>query len=150
MSFASEAIFQPGFDGLAVYCSDGRFARQCEQFLHDGLGLSGCDCLVVPGGPGALVGHAEAAIEHTGLLADLRSLVEGHGLERLVLIAHEGCAFYAGRLGLEPQAIPAAQRADLDRAARLIRQATPGVRLEAYLAHCDEDETVQFERLALT
>ena len=33
----------------AIYCSDGRFGEQIDDFLHNGLKLPRCDRLVVPG-----------------------------------------------------------------------------------------------------
>ena len=37
----------------ALYCSDGRFGEQIDDFLHNGLKLPRCDRLVVPGGAAA-------------------------------------------------------------------------------------------------
>ena len=41
----------------AVYCSDGRFGEQFDDFLHNGLKLPRCDRLAVPGGAASLAGH---------------------------------------------------------------------------------------------
>jgi hypothetical protein len=35
----------------SIYCSDGRFGEQIDEFLHQGLGLPRYDRLAVPGGP---------------------------------------------------------------------------------------------------
>jgi len=56
--------------------------------------------------------------------ADLRFLVEAHGLERVVLIAHEGCGFYAANTDLPADEVLAAQRADLAKAAAAVRELT--------------------------
>src|SRR5947199_10332109 len=40
----------------AIYCSDGRFGEQMDEFLHEGLGLPRYDRLAVPGGPACLSG----------------------------------------------------------------------------------------------
>ena len=35
----------------SIYCSDGRFGEQMDEFLHQGLGLPRYDRIAVPGGP---------------------------------------------------------------------------------------------------
>ncbi|MDB5354699.1 MAG: hypothetical protein JWN24_1152 [Phycisphaerales bacterium] len=48
-----------GFTTGAVFCSDGRFADQVDDFLHHGLALPGYDRLAVAGGPACFAGHLE-------------------------------------------------------------------------------------------
>ena len=82
----------------AVYCSDGRFGEQIDDFLHNCLKLPRCDRLVVPGGAGCLAGHFLAFREEEGLVEQLRFLIRAHDVQRVVLIAHQDCAFYSERL----------------------------------------------------
>ncbi len=61
-------------------------------------------------------------------------LVEVHGLKRIVLIAHEGCAFYGTRLDLKERRMELVQRADLVRSAAFVRRVTGLDRVDAYYA----------------
>src|SRR3982751_6432402 len=78
----------------AVYCSDGRFGEQMDEFLHEGLVLPRYDRVAIPGGAACLAGRTSAQTEKTALERQLGFLIEEHGLRRVVLIAHDGCAFY--------------------------------------------------------
>ncbi|MFW6032549.1 MAG: carbonic anhydrase [Phycisphaeraceae bacterium] len=143
-TFTSSVPFDPDrFDGIAVYCSDGRFGQQCDEFLRRQLGLSRVDRLVVPGGAGALVDHDKARLEATGLLDELAFLAEAHRLNHVVLINHQQCGFYLGRPGVEPGELEALQKRDLAAAAERVRALPQIERVDAYLA-CSEDGAVRF------
>jgi hypothetical protein len=121
----------------AVSCSDGRWGRQIDDFLERGLHLPRYDRVAVPGGAGCLAGHLltwkeEAALEH-----QLELLVEVHGLTRVVLIAHQDCAFYTTRLRIQGPALADVQRRDLDVAAHRIMRIHQGMTVDAYFAHRD-------------
>lgn len=130
----------------AIYCSDGRFGEQIDQFLHQGLGLPRYDRLATPGGPACLAGHPTAWRQEQGLIEDLRFLVGVHGLERVVLIAHHNCAFYLQHLRVEATELLARQCADLDRAAQQIARLDSSLKIEPYLALLEGD-TVVFQGL---
>lgn len=119
----------------AVYCSDGRVGEQIDEFLHQGLGLPRYDRLACPGGPVALSGRFLAFWEAQGVERQLRFLVRAHGLETVVLIAHEGCAYYREHLRILPAQAHCEQRADLERAAALVRRLDPRLEVRAYFAH---------------
>src|SRR4029078_11038783 len=70
----------------AVYCSDGRYGDQMDEFLHECLGLPRYDRVAVPGGAACLAGHLLAMRERSALDRQLKFLVEGHALTRVVLI----------------------------------------------------------------
>lgn len=118
----------------AVYCSDGRMGEHFDDFLHAGLRLPRYDRVALPGGPGCLAGHTEAKLEEEGVIDELKFLVDAHGLERVILIQHEACAFYASRLGVQPDRMGALQRADLVRAAFQIRRVSSGLDIHAFFA----------------
>ena len=86
----------------AVYCSDGRFGEQCDDFLHNALGLPRYDRLAVPGGAACLAGYFATYREEDAVLEQLKFLIEVHELRRVVLIAHQDCAFYTTRLEVSP------------------------------------------------
>ncbi|VAX40249.1 hypothetical protein MNBD_PLANCTO03-1555 [hydrothermal vent metagenome] len=134
LGYVSERIH-----AASVYCSDGRVGEHFDDFLQQGLGLPRYDRVALPGGPGCLAGHTEARLEQEGLIGELKFLADAHKLERIVLIQHEGCAFYQQRLGVEPERAESLQKADLVRAAFQIRRVTVGLKIEGYFAKHDGD-----------
>jgi hypothetical protein len=128
----------------AVYCSDGRYGEQMDQFLHVSLGLPRYDRLAVPGGIAPLAGHLIAWREEEALAQQLRFLIESHALTRLVLIAHQDCGFYVHRLGYRVLEREQQQCLDLVKCAQRIRSFASHLRVEAYFARVS-DSTVFFE-----
>ena len=68
--------------------------------------------------------------------------------ERLVLIQHQGCAFYRQWLKVRDEALEARQLDDLHKAAELMRRRHPELRVDAFFARRLEAE-VRFEPVAL-
>lgn len=132
----------------AVYCSDGRVGEHFDDFLQNGLKLPRYDRVALPGGPGCLAGHTEARLEQEGVIDELKFLTDAHGIDRVVLIQHQGCAFYAHRLGVEPDRMAALQRADLVRAAFQIRRVSSAINVEAYFVG-REGEGLVFEQVTI-
>ena len=130
----------------ALYCSDGRVGEHFDDFLHNGLSLPRYDRVSLPGGPACLAGHPQAHLEEHGVVDELKFLVEVHGLKRVVLIAHQGCAFYATRLELKEPRLELVQRADLVRAAALVHHVTGLDAIEAFFARL-LDGRVCFEKV---
>src|SRR5262245_11047184 len=128
----------------AIYCSDGRVGEQFDDFLQNGLRLPRYDRVALPGGPACLADHPQARLEAQGVVDELQFLVEVHGLKRVVLVQHEGCAFYTTRLMLKQPRLELLQRADLVRAAAFVRRVTNLEAIEAYFAHHVEGG-VEFE-----
>jgi hypothetical protein len=121
--YESRIVYNPRrIHGAAIYCSDGRVGEHFDDFLFNGLRLPRYDRVALPGGPACLAGHPQAALERQGVADELRFLVEAHGLDRVILIAHAGCAFYSLRLGIaDPDELERRQRADLATAAAAVR-----------------------------
>lgn len=135
----------------AVYCSDGRYGEHMDDFLHNCLGLPRYDRVAVPGGAACLAGHMLAMRERSALDRQLKFLVEGHGLRRLVLIAHEDCGFYRSHVHpskLKRQPLEELQAADLAAVAALLRDYNRGLEIDAYFARKVEG-LVRFEPLAI-
>lgn len=128
----------------ALYCSDGRIGEHFDDFIQNGLGLPRYDRLCLPGGPACVAGHPQAHLEEQGVLDEFKFLVEVHKLKRVVLIAHQGCAFYATRLELKEPRLELVQRADLVRAAAFVHRVTGIGAIEAYFARLSENR-VTFE-----
>jgi len=128
----------------AIYCSDGRMGEQFDDFLQSGLKLPRYDRVALPGGPACLADHPQAHVQTQGVIDELKFLIDVHGLKRIVLLAHEGCAFYATRLELKDRRLELSQQADLIRAAAFVRRITGIDAVEAYFA-CPGDGGVVFE-----
>lgn len=135
---------QTRIHAAALYCSDGRLGEHFDDFLQNGLSLPRYDRVSLPGGPACLAGHPQAHLEEQGVVDELKFLVEVHRLRRVVLIAHQGCAFYASRLELREPRMELMQRADLVRAAALVHRVTGLDAIEAYFARF-ADGRVWFE-----
>lgn len=131
---------------VVISCSDGRWGRQCDDFVDGALGLPPCDRLTVPGGPACLAGHFAAYHEGDAVAAQLGFLVEVHQLQRVVLIAHQDCAFYTALLGASPIGLAPQQQEDLVKAAARISEIGPGLEVEAYFA-CKHGALAGFERV---
>lgn len=129
----------------AVYCSDGRYGDQIDDLLHHGLGLPAYDRLALPGGAACLAGYANCFFEEQALLRHVEFLMEVHQLNRLVLIAHENCAFYHHRLHVASQRLKLQQLNDLSKAAECIARRWRGLKIDAFFA-ATVKERVRFER----
>lgn len=129
----------------AIYCSDGRVGEHFDDFLQNGLGLPRYDRVALPGGPACLAGHPQAHLEEQGVVDELRFLVDAHELQRVVLVAHQDCAFYHARLDLADRRMELVQCADLVRAAAVVRRVTGLDRVEAWFAHLRPSGHVGFE-----
>ncbi|MHC4129736.1 MAG: carbonic anhydrase [Planctomycetota bacterium] len=133
--FESTVPFEGGrIRAAAIYCSDGRLGEQCDDFLHNALGLPRYDRLAVPGGPACLAGHFAAYREEDAVKAQLEFLITAHQLQRVVLIAHEDCAFYRVFLDLSPVGLAEQQREDLLKAAARVREMGRDLTVDAYMA----------------
>lgn len=137
---------QARIHAAAVYCSDGRVGEHFDDFLQNGLNLPRYDRVSLPGGPACLAGHPQAHLEEEGVVDELRFLVEVHKLKRVVLIAHQGCAFYGTRLELSEPRLELVQRADLVRAAAYVHRVTGLNAIDAFFARLIEGK-VHFEKV---
>lgn len=144
--FTSPVPFESArIQAAAVYCSDGRFGRQFDDLLQHGLQLPRYDRLAVPGGAACLASHFTAYREEEGVAEQLRFLISAHQLRRVVLIAHEGCAFYTQRLRVSPLQLESQQREDLQKAVRRVRSLSSDLDVVAFFARKTWEGLVQFE-----
>lgn len=144
--FSSSAPFDDNrIRAAAVYCSDGRFGDQFDELMHQALHLPRYDRLAVPGGAACLASHFATYREEEGVAEQLRFLVRVHGLERVVLIAHEGCAFYSHRLQVSSLQLESQQRDDMKKAMRRVRAIGPDLRIHAFFARKKRKGLIVFE-----
>jgi hypothetical protein len=143
--YVSELAFDDRRIGAAaVYCSDGRFGEQMDEFLQRGLGLPRYDRVAVPGGAACLAGHMAAYHAKEAMERQLHLLINVHGLRRIVLIAHQECAFYRD-IWLGGKTLEEQQAIDLEKAAERIRLSDPQMEIEKYFARKAQGK-VEFER----
>ena len=145
-SITDKVVFRSGIayerkriHAAAIYCSDGRMGEQFDDFLQSGLKLPRYDRVALPGGPACLADHQQSHVQTQGVVDELKFLIEVHELKRIVLLAHEGCAFYATRLELRDRRLELLQQADLIRAAAFVRRITGVDVVEAYFARLGDD-----------
>ncbi|MFT3683768.1 MAG: hypothetical protein QM783_02380 [Phycisphaerales bacterium] len=119
---------------VAIYCSDGRYNEQFDEFLHQHLSLPRYDRLVIPGGPAALAGHFASFRDEEPLADHLKFLIDAHELDRVVMIAHHGCGYYRKRLMVSDSRLRAQQATDLAAAAARVRAISLAVEVSAYIA----------------
>lgn len=122
----------------AIYCSDGRFGEQMDDFLHNALELPRYDRLIIPGGAACLAGHLASSHEEYALAGQLRFLISVHRLRRVVLIAHRDCAYYSECLRVLPARLLQQQLEDLAEAAERIRGLSSDLKVDAYFASLHE------------
>ncbi len=127
---------------LAIYCSDGRWGQILDEFCYDGLGLPRYDRFAVPGGPAWLtVRHISLLTPNSAAREQLKFLVEAHELERIILINHQGCAYYASMLkGASLEELLVAQQKDLAEGARTLRGWFSGIHVEGFMALREEEK----------
>ena len=131
----------------AIYCSDGRFGEQFDDFLHNALKLPRYDRLSIPGGAACLAGHFLACREEEGLVEQLRFLIKVHGLGRIVLIAHQNCAFYTEWLHISPLQLETQQREDMQKAVQRVRSIGSSLLVETFFARKHTDGRICFESM---
>lgn len=143
---ASEPFSAARPDTLVVYCSDGRWHEQIEEFIRAQCSERS-DVYAVPGGPagfslwGSTLGEAKASEQA------IRFLREHHQLEAAWLIAHEGCAYYRTKYGpLEAGYIRQRQLDDLSRARDTVHRWFPDLVVHNVYAFLDAGR-VSFARL---
>ena len=145
--YKSRVKFNPKrIHAAAIYCSDGRFGEQFDDLLRNSLRLLDYDRIAIPGGPACLAGYPEVAHEEAVAADQLELLITAHQLSRIVLIAHQECAFYTQRLGVSPEDQEQQQREDLANAVERIGWMNSTVTVDCYLAHLEKNRIV-FEQL---
>jgi len=145
MDYQSDLPFNDArIRAAAVYCSDGRFGEILDDFIANHLRLPRYDRLAVPGGAAALAGRSATPPEEEAEFAQLRFLAEVHDIERVVLVAHQDCAYYRERLDVSRADLKARQLEDLRKAAARVRAVDERLRVEASFAALD-DRQVTFE-----
>lgn len=125
---------------LIITCVDGRWYHHFQEFAREHLKAGArTDFLAVPGGIEPLTLMDLIPKDFNFFRRRLESLVEAHGTERIVAIAHQDCAWYRVRK-IGPFTIDLRERqlADLRRGARWLREVFDEMTVETYFARHNE------------
>ena len=129
-------------DTLVVFCSDGRWHAQIEQFVCEQCSQQ-ADLYVAPGGPAVFNPWGSTLNEAKAAENAIRFLREHHQLESAWLIAHEGCAYYRSKYGpLDARYLQQRQFDDLDRARDTILQWFPELKVRKVFAHLEAGRVI--------
>jgi hypothetical protein len=148
--FKSPHVFdEHRIHAASVYCSDGRWGENFDDFNYDHLKLLRYDRVAVPGGPATLARSGNASFDVAR--AHMELLIVAHGLTRVCLIQHDDCAYYLQKLGVDPAELKKIQAEDLARAAENVLEIDKSLSVEAYLAVRTgaKRDAVQFEAVSL-
>ena len=147
--FQSRVAFDSGrIHAAAVYCSDGRFGEQFDDFMRNALSLPRYDRLAIPGGAACLARHFSLYREEEGVSAQLRFLIDVHALKRVVLIAHQDCAFYTHRLRISSLQLESQQRTDMFTAVERVHALGSHLQVDVFFARKQRDDVLHFEPLS--
>jgi hypothetical protein len=86
--------------------------------------------------------------ETRGVEEQIRFLIRAHELRQVVLIAHQGCAYYGQRLRIAGAALEREQRKDLEIAAWAVRRMEEALVIQAFFARRVSSQ-IRFEPVPL-
>ncbi len=146
-----------GSSVLVLACGANDFFPYLRDFMQNGLKLEDgtYDVLLVPGGPQFL--QLSEYLPKFAWVGGrwIKFLLERHGLHRIVVIAHNDCAWYH-----EERLIPASllrhgsvlataaerEKRDLIESVSMLAQTFPGVAVEGWVVEKDGDGKLTFTR----
>jgi hypothetical protein len=135
--YESPLTWEPVRPATAVImCVDGRWRPHILDFATNSLSSEPTyDVLAVPGGIEPLTLEDIVPKDFSFMRRRLESLVEAHGTDRIVAVAHQDCAWYRMKeSGPRKFDIRERQISDLRRSARWLRGKFPEIRIETYYA----------------
>ncbi len=138
-------------DTLAIHCGDYRFQQAFHEFLTATLKRGEAyDLLVLPGGPLSLTHQLSYSEDTRAARKWVRFFVEKHGIKRVVLIQHQDCGWYQSMSAKfrDPAALRQRQEQDLQRAAEVLKESFPDLRVELHLAGWDADDRIAMESIS--
>lgn len=148
----SSKLNQAEPDVLVVHCGDHRIQAGLYEFLNQSLNLGqNYDLLSLPGGPQCLTLVEYLPKFSWASWKWFRFLAEAHELKRMILIAHQDCAWYKW-LPLHLHASPeprARQEEDLLRARQAVRKDFPELSVELYYLGWDASERLGIEPVSV-
>jgi carbonic anhydrase len=125
-------------DASVVSCFDNRFDAVSRKLLRR-LGVVQPDGIRIAGGAKALASPDEE-FNRSFVLEQIRKSIRLHGTERAILMLHSDCGAYGGlaaRFRGDAEAEAAHHRAELARAAEVLKAAIPGLAVECFFLNFD-------------
>ena len=121
---------------VVITCVDGRWYRHFQEFAREHLKAGPCtDFMAVPGGIEPMTLADDVPKDFNFFRRRLEALVDAHGTRRIVVIAHQDCAWYRMRMGAaSAEAMRSKQIADMHRAASWLRVRFAGVVVQPFFA----------------
>jgi carbonic anhydrase len=139
-------------DTVVITCVDGRWYRHFQEFARTHLQAGPCtDFMAVPGGVEPMTLADDVPKDFNFFRRRLEALVEAHGTGRIVVIAHQDCAWYRSRMSdASAEAMRAKQVADMRRAASWLRNRFAGVAVQSFFARLSgtQPQKVVFEEVS--
>ena len=125
-----------------ITCVDGRWYPHFQEFARVHLNAGPrTDFVAVPGGIEPLTLIDLVPKDFNFLRRRLESLVEAHGTQRIVAVAHQDCAWYKSRkLGPVTIDLKDRQITDLKRASARLRELFRGVAVETFYARLSDSD----------
>ena len=137
------AVIHPA---LLICCKDYRYIQPTQRFLKRQLGIRWYDLKATAGGVRAML-DAPSTVRRW-ILRDIQLVYNLHHVRRVLVVHHEDCAAYGGSATLGSLARQRQfHRAQLRRAARLLRRAFSGLTVQGFLAS-GYPGTIRFDVLA--
>ena len=122
-------------DAAIVWCYDNRFDLGFQKFLKKS-GVERPDAIKIAGGAKSLASPKQES-DREFILDQIRTSMKLHGTTRAILMLHSDCGAYGGlaAFGGDEQAEFRNHREELDRAASYLKQAIPGLEVQAYFVN---------------
>lgn len=133
----------PRYEGhattLVVHCSQFDYQPQIDDFVRNGLGKSSYDRIAVPGGPQFFCGIGHLPKFRWAGTHWAKFLLDHHGLEEVILIAHEACGWYEKILAIDvaPEALRSQQTNDLLGSLGVAAELLPQRKIETRLFYAE-------------
>ncbi len=118
---------------LIICCKDYRYIQPTQRFVRQRLGIRWYDLKATAGGVRAMLDSP--GIVRRWILRDIKLVYRLHNVRRVILVHHEDCAAYGGSAKLGSLSRQSRfHRAQLRRAARVLRREFPNLTVRAFLA----------------
>ena len=119
---------------LIICCKDYRYIQPIQRFAKRQLGIRWYDLKATAGGVRAMLDAPR--IVRRWILRDVDLVYRLHGVRRVIVVQHEDCAAYGGSARLGDRAQQRRfHRAQLQRAARVLRHHFPKLTVRGFLAY---------------
>jgi len=138
-------------DAAVVWCFDNRFQLGFSKFLKR-LGISNSDPIKVAGGAKCLA-SPERETDREFVLEQIRKSIRLHGTDLVILMLHSDCGAYGGLVGgfgNNARAEAQHHEDELRRAAECLRNAMPGIRIQAYFVDFEGIWAVELNQQIVT